>query len=265
MIRLIFACLLAATLSACSLNFVGVPTPIASAIDPATPPVVVITAPRVNAAYAEGVDVIVQALIANAGADVVRVDVAINGEVFASIPDAALEPADQLVIAETWQAQAAGEYIASVIAVRSNGVQSAESTVLFRVVRAESFNVIPTLTPTPITPTAPIPPTDIPTQAPTETPTDTPTPAPTDPSLLPTPDPSGVIATFSQGLNVRSGPGVEFAPPIGSFAAGQSANITGRTEDSSWLRVRYYFGEGWVFAALVQITGDLNAVPVVTP
>jgi uncharacterized protein YgiM (DUF1202 family) len=76
--------------------------------------------------------------------------------------------------------------------------------------------------------------------------------------------PSGAAptATLNQTANIRSGPGLVFNPPIGSLTAGTTVDILARSPASDWLRIRYANGDGWVFAALVTVNGDLNAVPV---
>jgi uncharacterized protein YraI len=86
-------------------------------------------------------------------------------------------------------------------------------------------------------------------------PTNTPEPAATATSSKP-------VATFLQGVNVRSGPSTKFNPPIGSFAANQTADIVGKTPAGDWYKVVYYNGTGWVFAQLMTISGDESQIPV---
>jgi len=75
------------------------------------------------------------------------------------------------------------------------------------------------------------------------------------------------IVTALVGVNVRSGPGVEYAPPIGWLARGQSARITGRDAAGTWWQIEYppeTVQRGWV-SAKPQYTTASNAqdVPVV--
>jgi hypothetical protein len=60
---------------------------------------------------------------------------------------------------------------------------------------------------------------------------------------------------------VRRGPGLEFDPPIGAFAAGQSTQILAINPGGTWYKVRYGSGEGWVFAALTEASGDIASLP----
>ena len=140
---------------------------------------------------------------------------------------------------------------------------------------AAALAVVATDTPLPIatqTPTSTVAPTATPTDTfvPTNTsipvtdtispPTNTPIP-PTSISSL-TPTPGQPLATFNQGVNVRLGPGLEFDPPIGAIAAGQTAELLARSHAGDWYKVRYADGEGWVFADLVTVTGDISGLPI---
>ena len=73
--------------------------------------------------------------------------------------------------------------------------------------------------------------------------------------------PSVPMASFFTRLNVRSGPGINFYPPIGQFTEGQSTEILGTNLDGSWLKVYFGIGEGWVYASPVNIKGDISDLP----
>lgn len=62
-------------------------------------------------------------------------------------------------------------------------------------------------------------------------------------------------------VNVRSGPGTEYIS-IGSLQPGSSADVTGRSGDNEWLRVRYLNMEGWVAYFVVSLTGSLESIPI---
>jgi uncharacterized protein YgiM (DUF1202 family) len=109
--------------------------------------------------------------------------------------------------------------------------------------------VIPTSTPLPASPTSPLP---------TATDTAVPTAA-ASATEIPLAEP---IATFNQGVNVRLGPGTQFDPPIGAFAAGQTTQIIAQNPAGDWYKVRYFDIEGWVVAAFVTVTGDTSTLPV---
>ena len=69
------------------------------------------------------------------------------------------------------------------------------------------------------------------------------------------------IATFTASINVRHGPGTQFTPPIGSFAAGDTTEILAVTPDGGWYKVRFYSAEGWVLAQFVTVSGDISGLP----
>ncbi len=67
-------------------------------------------------------------------------------------------------------------------------------------------------------------------------------------------------------LNLRQGPGTNY-PVVGKLTQGAQAAIIGRNAAGDWYQVRPAGGStGWVTGApaLVQVTGDLTAVPVVS-
>jgi len=137
---------------------------------------------------------------------------------------------------------------------------NARPTAVVRMVPPTS-TPMPTFTPTPplsaimdIPPTATIAPTNTPAAASQPAPTDTPVPTPT-PVLAPR-------VSLAQTVNVRTGPGTAY-PRIGEVTNGYTADILGRNNDGSWVQINYSGGQGWVFASLTQITGDVNNVPVV--
>lgn len=64
-------------------------------------------------------------------------------------------------------------------------------------------------------------------------------------------------------VNVRSGPATIYTT-IGTLTFADSVDMTGKnTEEADWLRVNFNGQEGWVFANVVEVTGDLETVPVV--
>jgi uncharacterized protein YraI len=86
----------------------------------------------------------------------------------------------------------------------------------------------------------------------------------------PTPTPSSVadsdffVEAFRR-VNVRSGPSIRYTR-IGSLTAGDSADITGRADETnSWLRIDFNGQEGWISITVIEVTGDPDAAPVVEP
>ncbi len=66
-------------------------------------------------------------------------------------------------------------------------------------------------------------------------------------------------------VNVRSGPGIRYTR-IGSLNAGDTADITGRADETnSWLRIDFNGVEGWIFIGVIEVTGDPDTASVVEP
>jgi hypothetical protein len=71
-------------------------------------------------------------------------------------------------------------------------------------------------------------------------------------------------ALINVGLNFRTGPGTDY--DISQvLLTGTVAPIIGRLGDSSWLKLRVGFREGWVSAQYTTRYGDCSRVPVVAP
>ena len=117
----------------------------------------------------------------------------------------------------------------------------------------------PTPTPT-AKPTLPATPTSVPTAVP---PTATPTPIPPTP-VPPTPTPVPPQATTKQQVNLRAGPGVEFAIS-GRMPQGVNAIILGKNEDAKWFQLAYPDAKtpSWVASSFVTVTGSIDQLQVV--
>lgn len=69
-----------------------------------------------------------------------------------------------------------------------------------------------------------------------------------------TPTPSVLTATVNTSrLNVRSGPGTNYEPPIGQLVRGDQAPVIGANADSTWYVINYRGAQGWISADLVTI------------
>jgi uncharacterized protein YraI len=64
-------------------------------------------------------------------------------------------------------------------------------------------------------------------------------------------------------VNVRSGPGLGYVQ-LGMLAAGQTAPVTGRSNDGQWWQINFAGRRGWVFAQVVAFSGDESAVSTVS-
>jgi uncharacterized protein YraI len=82
----------------------------------------------------------------------------------------------------------------------------------------------------------------------------TPVPQPTTPALTASTE---LFATAFNIVNVRSGPGRQYTV-LGKIRPDDALDITGRLANDSWLRVNFNGQEGWVSAALFDISGDLT-------
>ncbi len=122
---------------------------------------------------------------------------------------------------------------------------------LVEVTESQSPSLVATLVAEARLPVGPIPVTPV---APRE-----PTPAAT-----PTPPPGSVPATVqAQGINVRAGPGTDF-PIVGGLSQGAQVTVLGQNQAGDWLQIQLPDGgQGWVFAPLVALSGDVEALPVV--
>lgn len=250
------ALLLAAVVSllsaGCNLNYTGMPTPELAA---SGPPIVTIASPLPEAIYAPGVEVILQARISNAGPGITSVEASIDGMPLLNLNDPNPTGAYAFSVQGSWTAAETGVHTMTVMAHREDGTASEPASVSFRSGGEAIASPPPEASATAGVPILPTPSLAAPTAAATRIIP----PATAAPTLAPGASPT---ATLIQTANIRSGPGLAFNPPIGSLPAGTTTDILARSPASDWLRIRYASGDGWVFAALVTVTGDLNSVPV---
>lgn len=77
--------------------------------------------------------------------------------------------------------------------------------------------------------------------------------------------PQGVtILVNRDGVNVRLFPAIG-ADVIGFVNAGWRAPATGRSPDNEWIRIDFNGEEGWIGFPVINLFGDLNALPVRDP
>jgi len=80
-----------------------------------------------------------------------------------------------------------------------------------------------------------------------------------------TPLPEGTFITITSTLqNVRSGPSMDY-PILGQLNQGDQAEVVGRSIDNQWVVIEFIGDPGWLVVDLLQVTGNLNDVPVVAP
>jgi uncharacterized protein YraI len=77
--------------------------------------------------------------------------------------------------------------------------------------------------------------------------------------------PTGVeILVNRDGVNVRLFPAIG-AEVLGFVQAGWRAPATGRSPDDEWIRIDFNGEEGWIGVPVINIFGDINALPVADP
>ena len=108
----------------------------------------------------------------------------------------------------------------------------------------------PTFTHTPAQPTMTSAPTAAPASATPEAPTDTPEP----PTAVASPTSEVSRLTAPAAVNVRSGPGTNYAQ-IGRLQVGQSFAITGKNPAGDWWQFDFNGRSGWVLGELVRASG----------
>lgn len=84
-------------------------------------------------------------------------------------------------------------------------------------------------------------------------------------STPPPPPPSLVTATLTGRSNVRFGPGIDY-PIMLTLDAGSILTVIARHSTFPWYQVAVEAanGEGWVSDTVVEISGDLNQLPVIS-
>ena len=97
------------------------------------------------------------------------------------------------------------------------------------------------------------------------TPTPVATTAPNTGSTGPQPSTSGPCQlTFTGAVNLRSGPGVQWDPPVAQAAAGSTLPVTGHNGNYSWYQVNYNGQLMWASGqiAATQTQGNCTTLPV---
>jgi uncharacterized protein YraI len=223
-----------------------------------TPPSVIITFPQPGTSFPRGREVVVQSVAAvTDGRGIARIELWADGQIVNT--QAVNPPTGTYTASQPWLATVPGSHILEVRAYNLDNVSSNPAQVVIVVTEeAEATPLVPSgpiggATPGAPTPGLPAPASPPPGTAPVEADVD---------QVASEPSVTAVI-----GVNVRSGPGVEYAPPIGWLAQGQTARITGRNADGTWWQIEHPSGtaqRGWVSARPQYTTArDTENVPVV--
>jgi hypothetical protein len=85
----------------------------------------------------------------------------------------------------------------------------------------------------------------------------------------PTPTGIFVTVTYSDPINVRSGPSTQLYPVVGQLNPGDVVPARGISPGREWILVDYPGGTGWVYSSFVSISGGelliLEPPPTPTP
>lgn len=255
-------------------------------------PEVRLISPQPNATYLEGVPVNIQASVTNAGADIDRVEISVNEAIIQTLAQPNTAGGPVFSVTHSWIAESVGTHTVGVTAFRADGSSSETATASINVIA--SANIAEETTEAPVIPTLTLPPTAPETEGGDEGGDD----APPEETANEGGDEANEESTqeqgegrgrnrgnqnaqsddgggdeggddsgepmvrFLQGANVRRGPSTNFVPPIGSFAPDQTAELLGVNPAGDWYKVRYYNAEGWVFAPLVEVSGNVSNLPV---
>lgn len=230
-------------------------------------PEVIIASPVDGDTYREGVGINILLRVDNAGSDIARVAIEVDGEIIGEMLTPNADGAPSFNVENGWPATGIGEHTITAIAYRTDSSVNGSDSVTINVVASAdsetdsdstddtddettsdndsdtaSEQVAPTATNQPL-------PTAVPTR----------TPEPTEPPATNTPSAPQVRVTT--GANIRRGPGIVFDPPIGSLAAGATAEILAVNPSGTWYKIVYYNGDGWISAQTVEVIGDTSGLP----
>lgn len=278
MARILLLSWILAALTGCTLSFNG--PEVASLPEFDSPPTVRITAPLPNTTYLAGVAVNVQVQVTNAGPDIDRVEVSTPDGLIGTLPQPNPTGAAAFGVTQTYTPDEAGTHVIQAVAYRADGTESLMASVTINVVDELPSRATATSEPTSTTGIAASPTNTlaatvavvatstretsatVPTVQATAGISINPTSAGTS-SAVSTSAPSSTapIAKFEGVVNVRRGPSTNFEPPLGTFQAGQQAEILSQNNDGTWFKVKFATGEGWVFAQITKTEGDIASLP----
>jgi len=217
-----------------------------------------------NTAYREGVLVYILATVRNAGANITRLEVLVDGVIVAQRDNPNVMNEAVFTVQETWLATGIGERTITVAVLRSNGERGEDSIQIS--VTNEGLALVPVITESPTTDvvtanTPQVEPTSQPLSVPTQGGEVILAPPPTESAIVV--DPNAPQARIDGTVNVRRGPSQAFEPPLGVLQAGDSVPILGLNTAGDWFKIAYQGGEAWLSAGLsvVRVEGDITNLP----
>jgi branched-chain amino acid transport system substrate-binding protein len=85
------------------------------------------------------------------------------------------------------------------------------------------------------------------------------------PPVVPTATPEGVVITIKQTKqNVRRGPSTAYEV-IGQASQNEQYQVVGATGDNAWVVINFRGQQGWLATYLLDVFGNLQTVPIITP
>ncbi len=85
------------------------------------------------------------------------------------------------------------------------------------------------------------------------------------PTVVATATPEGVVVTIKQAKqNVRTGPSTAY-DVIGQVSKDEQYPVIGATGDNAWVVINYRGQQGWLATYLLDVFGNLQSVPIITP
>jgi uncharacterized protein YraI len=93
-------------------------------------------------------------------------------------------------------------------------------------------------------------------------------PVPAEPPVFPTAEFTPAVvegvctASSSRNVNIRSGPGTNYAR-LALLQAREPIQVTGQSENGQWFVVQNEFIQGWMAASVIRVTGPCTQLPVV--
>lgn len=248
-------------LSACSL---GVPSAAVAPVAFSGPPVIRIASPLPDQTFLSGATVIVQARIENAGPDLARIAMLLDGVVLGEKQDPNPIGASVVPVTIDWPTSRPGQYEITVTAERGDGSGASESvsiSIVLPPADEQPRESVAVAAPTEETVEATVvPPSDDTVVLDEEAPAASATaPPPTRPPALTS---RSVAAVIAKPSNLRRGPGTSYEL-VGSIAVNQEVVIVAVNPDLDWYHIRYGAqGDAWIYSELVSPSGDLAGLPV---
>ena len=205
-------------------------------------------APPAGTAVERGATIELSAVVENAGENLERAEVRINGEIVRRYLMPSADETSSVAISENWLAEALGEHVLKFYVCFTDGSCIESAPVMIQVVAP---------------PTEPVPVTSNPTKVSVAATVVTPafttvTPEPTTPANVVT------ARILTEVLNVRSGPSTQFEL-VSTLKKDDTVRVFARTE-SGWYKIFLSGQERWLYGAadagLVELIGPHETLPI---